>query len=335
MHIIEEAFGKDCNLYSDVLNCPTDADAASLRKAYYRTALKYHPDKNPTLQSNESNRKFHAITAAYQILCNSELRTEYDATGKIPYHENDVGDDDDEFNDRDGCNCNGNPWKDYFDRIFGKVSMSAIDSFASKYKCSDDERHERGDLIKMLHHVMLSEPCDATRWVEDYIQPAMDNGTVSSSYTSTMKNTLSQLQKRVEKERKKAKFKSEEEEDGDDEDNHVDDDMEDETEDLEDTKPPPKKAKPSTKAKRPPTMAKATNSKGKKPSTKKNQTDRMSDLISQIQNKNRNNNNNNSGTVWSNLGARYGVHDDDDDPIPDEAVFQRAKAKLKKGTKKT
>ena len=347
-HIIEEAFGKNCNLYTDVLECPRDANSAALRRAYYRTALKYHPDKVSQQQPNaiqKANEKFHAITAVYQILCNAELRKEYDTTGIIPDTNND-DDDDDEFN----SNNSNNPWKEYFDRIFGKVTNNDIDVFASKYKCSEEEQRDvlhqyvqqKGNLSKMLHHVMLSENIDVIRWVHDYINPSILNQTLTSQYNDTMQRTLQQIQTKIEKERKKKdngttkkttkndKHKKEEhhddeeeeddDEDYDDEHDDMDEEDDDETETDEDVEPPsspPPRKSPVQKKTQPSVKTKRTMTKAATANTKKSKND-ATDLISLIQNKHRNSAATKNST-WSDFGARYGVtmpeEDDDDDPL--------------------
>lgn len=202
MHLIEQAFGRNCCLYGDVLQCPRDADAATLRKAYYRRALQYHPDKQPASSTTATSKSpvdpsgdgdvasatsphlvFQAISATYQLLKNPESRAEYDETGRIP------GDDEYDHDNQDLSQEGVQQWKNYFDQIFGKVTRSDIDAFAAKYKCSEEERRDvlkefqqrRGDLVKMLDYVMLSEPRDALRWAEDYIRPAYERGRSPSS----------------------------------------------------------------------------------------------------------------------------------------------------------
>lgn len=45
--LLEEAFGSDkMDLYNDILLCSKDATNAQLRKAYYKRARHFHPDKN-------------------------------------------------------------------------------------------------------------------------------------------------------------------------------------------------------------------------------------------------------------------------------------------------
>jgi Tfp pilus assembly protein PilF len=44
--LLEQAFGSHIDLYNNVLQCPKDASNAQLRKAYYKRAREFHPDKN-------------------------------------------------------------------------------------------------------------------------------------------------------------------------------------------------------------------------------------------------------------------------------------------------
>ncbi|GAX15939.1 DnaJ homolog subfamily C member 9 [Fistulifera solaris] len=294
MHPIEEAFGKGCSLYKDVLQCPKDASAAQLRKAYYRAALLYHPDKNP-----DGHKQFQAISMAYQILKDKDMRDAYDESGEIP----DTPDDDDDM----GTSDKGNPWKEYFDRIFGKVTTSDIDAFSAKYKCSDEEKKDvlqqfvqrQGDLLQMLEFVMLSSEKDAVRWVEDYLRPALEANEIPTEYQLTMEKTLEKVQKKLSKQKD-----SEEQEDDDDDDA---------TESEDDLPPVLRKPKRTVK-------------KGKPTQTKKKKNDDMTDLIAQIQNKRRGGN-----SLLQSIASRYGV--DDQDPLNDEE-FTKVQARVESKRKK-
>lgn len=65
--------------YYDALEITPDATAAEIRKAYYKLALKCHPDKNPG--DPEAHMKFQAIGEAYQVLNDAKRREEYDKFG--------------------------------------------------------------------------------------------------------------------------------------------------------------------------------------------------------------------------------------------------------------
>jgi molecular chaperone DnaJ len=61
------------DLYN-ILEIETTASEIEIKKAYYRLAKIYHPDKNKEAGSNE---KFQKIHSAYEILSNDKTRHEY------------------------------------------------------------------------------------------------------------------------------------------------------------------------------------------------------------------------------------------------------------------
>ncbi|KAF2806362.1 heat shock protein DnaJ, partial [Mytilinidion resinicola] len=63
----------------DILGISPNADAAAIRGAYHRMALKYHPDKiqDPTKQAAGAE-KFKDVQAAYGILKDSTKRATFD-----------------------------------------------------------------------------------------------------------------------------------------------------------------------------------------------------------------------------------------------------------------
>lgn len=70
---------KDTEFY-DILNVPTDASRAEIKKAYYKEARRCHPDKNP--DDPEAKMQFQKLSESYQILADPQLRAKYDREGK-------------------------------------------------------------------------------------------------------------------------------------------------------------------------------------------------------------------------------------------------------------
>lgn len=306
--IISQAFGEDANLYTTVLGLEMAGEsisASQLRKAYYRQALKYHPDKqqNKTPEEIEDARlKFEAVSVAYSILSDEDRRKVYDEDGEM--------DDNDELS-----GSNSDVWKDYFTGLFGKVTTEDIDKFTESYKCSEEEEQDvlkyytqfQGDLGKMLECVMCSEDIDKQRWVEDYIKPAIEKRTVENYLDTVHKTLLSNP------------------EDG------AFDGNDDDTESEEDTAT--KKRKPASKNK---DKTKPTT----KSSKKKKDNGPSMDLIAAIQGRARGG----AGNLIAELEARYSNNNGkkkkgkgsskmmDDDPIPDDE-FERIQKSLGKKKK--
>lgn len=62
------------------LGVSTDADAAALKRAYRKLAMKYHPDKNPG--NTDAAAQFQAVSHAYEVLSDPEKRGVYDRYGE-------------------------------------------------------------------------------------------------------------------------------------------------------------------------------------------------------------------------------------------------------------
>lgn len=63
--------------YYDILQLNHNASATDIKKSFRHLALKYHPDKN---KSTESNQMFVKIVEAYEVLSDVNSRRKYDLT---------------------------------------------------------------------------------------------------------------------------------------------------------------------------------------------------------------------------------------------------------------
>ena len=65
--------------YYDVLSVSRDASEADIKKAYRRKAMEFHPDRNNG--SKGAEEKFKEAAEAYEVLCDSTKRQQYDQFG--------------------------------------------------------------------------------------------------------------------------------------------------------------------------------------------------------------------------------------------------------------
>lgn len=69
--------------YYKILELDKSADAAEIKKAYRKMALKYHPDKNP--DDKEAEAMFKKAAEAYEVLSNPDKKARYDQYGHAAF----------------------------------------------------------------------------------------------------------------------------------------------------------------------------------------------------------------------------------------------------------
>eukprot|EP01138_Halocafeteria_seosinensis_P015205 gb/GECG01015518.1/.p1 GENE.gb/GECG01015518.1/~~gb/GECG01015518.1/.p1 ORF type:complete len:287 (+),score=72.53 gb/GECG01015518.1/:1-861(+) len=164
---IYDAFGTT-DLY-EILQISSKATDNDIRRAYWKQALKVHPDKN---KSENATKKFQALGMVHSILSDEKKRKAYDDHGSI-----DEADISEEFEQ----------WYEYFRNLFPKVTTSKIEKFQKEYVGSDEERQDiikafvtfKGDMSEVLDNIMFAEDDDEDRFVE-IIEQAMKTGEIKT-----------------------------------------------------------------------------------------------------------------------------------------------------------
>ncbi|KAJ5282486.1 hypothetical protein N7497_002351 [Penicillium chrysogenum] len=69
------AQAREANFY-EILDVPTTASAAEIKKQFYALSMRHHPDRNRT--DPDASQRFARISAAYNVLGNASKRAVYD-----------------------------------------------------------------------------------------------------------------------------------------------------------------------------------------------------------------------------------------------------------------
>ena len=129
--------------YYEILGVAQSATPEEIKKAYRKTAIKYHPDKNP--DNPEAEDMFKEAAEAYEILSDSQKRDRYDRFGHQGVGGGGFG----------GGSMNMDDIFSQFGDIFG--SGSPFESFFGGGGSGRSSRQRRGSNLRIKLKLTLDE----------------------------------------------------------------------------------------------------------------------------------------------------------------------------------
>ncbi|KAF6158658.1 hypothetical protein GIB67_040172 [Kingdonia uniflora] len=127
----EDNNNQETSLY-EIIGVERTATQQEIKKAYYKLALRLHPDKNPG--DEEAKEKFQQLQKVISILGDEEKKAFYDQTGCV--------------DDADLAGEVSQNLHEYFKTIYKKVTEADIEEFEGNYRGSESEAKDLKDLYK-------------------------------------------------------------------------------------------------------------------------------------------------------------------------------------------
>ncbi|MEZ5759417.1 MAG: molecular chaperone DnaJ [Emcibacteraceae bacterium] len=110
--------------YYELLGVSRTVDSVTLKAAYRKLAMQYHPDRNPN--DNEAEAKFKEVNEAYDILKDDQKRAAYDQFGHSAFENGGMG------GGRGFHGFEASGFSDIFEDLFGMASGHRRDPNAAR-----------------------------------------------------------------------------------------------------------------------------------------------------------------------------------------------------------
>ncbi|KAG4915960.1 hypothetical protein JHK82_053595 [Glycine max] len=152
-----------------VLGVERTASQQEIKKAYYKLALRLHPDKNPG-DDEEAKEKFQQLQKVISILGDEEKRALYDQTGCV--------------DDADLAGDVVQNLQEFFRTMYKKVTEADIEEFEANYRGSDSEKNDlidlykkcKGNMNRLFCSMLCSDPKLDSHRFKDILDEAIASG---------------------------------------------------------------------------------------------------------------------------------------------------------------